>query len=49
MPRAPRIQFEDACYHVMARGNRRDDIVLDDQDRRTFVDTLNEAALQTGW
>jgi hypothetical protein len=21
MPRAPRIEYEDAAYHVMARGN----------------------------
>jgi len=49
MPRSPRIQFEGAVYHVLARGNRREPIVLDDQDRCTFVDTLGEACAKTGW
>ena len=33
MPRAPRIEFEDAVYHVMARGKRREAIVFNDSDR----------------
>jgi len=37
MPRAPRIEFEDAVYHVMARGNRREAIVFNDSDRRLFT------------
>lgn len=35
MPRSIRIEFAGAVYHVMARGNRRDSIFLDDEDRRT--------------
>lgn len=49
MPRAPRIQYPGAVYHVMARGDRREDIVADDQDRQMFVDTLFEAVLRGGW
>jgi len=49
MPRAPRIQFEGAVYHVMARGNRREPIVFDDADRKLFVDTFSEACSMTGW
>lgn len=44
MPRAPRIEYEDAAYHVMARGNRRQPIVHSDFDREVFAETLAEAA-----
>lgn len=43
MPRAPRIEYEGAIYHVMARGNRRQDIVHSDSDREVFAETLAEA------
>ncbi|MFC7337727.1 transposase [Haloferula chungangensis] len=33
----------------MARGNRREDIVLDDEDRRRFVKTLAELVDRSGW
>ena len=49
MPRAPRIEDEDALYHVLARGDRREPIVLDDRDRLVFVKTLGEACRKTGW
>lgn len=49
MPRAPRIEFENACYHIMARGNRREPIVFDDEDRKLFVRTLAEAAQRHRW
>jgi hypothetical protein len=40
MPRSIRIEFAGAFYHVMARGNRREAIFLDDEDRRLFVQAL---------
>ncbi len=49
MPRAPRIEFEGACYHVMARGNRREPIVFDEADCRMFLMTFGEAATKCGW
>ena len=36
-------------YHVMSRGNRRQDIYLDDVDRQDFLKTLAEACQKTGW
>lgn len=36
-------------YHVMARGDRREDIVRDDEDRRTFFRTLEAACGRTGF
>lgn len=49
MPRSPRIEFEGAVYHVIARGNRREPIVFDDHDRKLFFDTFAEACEMTGW
>lgn len=49
MPRALRIEFAGAVYHVMARGQRRAAIVLDDEDRRQWMSTLEEAVIRSGW
>ena len=49
MPRERRIEYAGAIYHVMARGNRRGDLVLDDQDRRRFEETLAEVVEASGW
>lgn len=49
MPRSVRLQWPGAHYHVMARGNRRQPIFLDDDDRRFFLNTLSQACGRTGW
>jgi len=49
MARSIRIQAAGAFYHVMARGNRREDIFHDDDDRRFFLHTLSQACDMTGW
>jgi REP element-mobilizing transposase RayT len=49
MPRALRIEYPGAVYHVMNRGNQRRDIFRDDTDRRRFLATLWEACAKTGW
>src|SRR5882762_8095307 len=49
VPRKLRIEYSGAIYHVMNRGNRREDIFIDDQDRRKFLTTLEEACQKTGW
>ena len=36
-------------YHVMNRGDRREDIFQDDEDRKRFLSTLGEACRKTGW
>jgi REP element-mobilizing transposase RayT len=38
-----------AIYHVMNRGDRREDIFKDDQDRERFLATLGEACAKTQW
>jgi len=37
MPRAMRVEYPGAIYHLMDRGDRREDIFVDDVDRRDFV------------
>jgi REP element-mobilizing transposase RayT len=49
MARSIRIQSAGAYYHVMARGNRREAIFHDDDDRRFFLHTLSQACEMTGW
>ena len=49
MPRQVRIQYPGAIYHVISRGNRRQDIFLGDADRHDFLKTLVEASQKTGW
>ena len=43
MARAWRIEFEDAVYHVTSRGNNKQDIFLDDEDRGFFLNCLARA------
>src|SRR5688500_9875161 len=49
MPRQMRVQYPGAIYHVMSRGDRREDIYLDDVDRQDFLKTLAEACQKTAW
>ena len=49
MPRKPRLEYEGAIYHLMNRGERKGDIVVDDQDRERFLETLGEACQKTDW
>ena len=49
MPRQVRVQYPGAIYHIMSRGNRRQDIFLDDVDRQDFLKTLAEACQKTRW
>jgi putative transposase len=49
MARKLRLQFPGAIYHVMSRGDRREDIFRDDVDRDSFLQTLADACAKTGW
>ena len=42
MARPLRLCFEDAVYHVMARGNRKEDVFYSADDKKTFLDRINE-------
>ena len=49
MARKIRVEFEGALYHVMCRGDRRENIFEDDTDRVRFLETLGQACQRTGW
>jgi putative transposase len=43
--RHPRLQYAGGVYHVMARGNRKATIFLDDEDRRRFFQVIDRAVV----
>src|SRR5467141_2298862 len=49
MPRTLRVEYPGAMYHIMSRGDRREDIFLNDVDRQDFLKTLAEACQKTDW
>ena len=49
MPRQLRVEYLGAIYHVMNRGDRREAIFKDDEDRHRFLATLSEACQKTEW
>jgi putative transposase len=49
MARKLRVEYPGAVYHVMNRGDRREAIFKDDQDRQLFLQVLGETCAKTGW
>src|SRR5260221_10343944 len=49
MPPNLRVQYPGAIYHIMNRGDRREKIFKDDDDRHRFLKTMAEACEKTGW
>ena len=49
MARPLRLEYPGAVYHVTSRGNARQDIVVDDQDRTLFVDQRAHVIDRFGW
>ena len=49
MARKPRIEYAGAVYHVMARGNRRQNVFEKEEDFRAFLRCLGEACERAGW
>jgi REP element-mobilizing transposase RayT len=49
MARPLRIEFPGALYHVTSRGNARQTIFNDDEDRETFLATLADAIARHRW
>ena len=43
------MEFEGAIYHVVNRGDRREDIFVGDADRDLFLELLGQACAKTGW
>ena len=49
MARKLRVEYPGAIYHVMNRGDRREEVFKDDPDRERFLATLGEVCVKTGW
>jgi REP element-mobilizing transposase RayT len=49
MARQLRIQYEGAIYHLMSRGDRREEIFRDDVDRKRFLEALEVVCQKAGW
>jgi putative transposase len=49
MARPLRIEFAGALYHITARGDRREPIYEDDEDRHSFLDVLGTVTEDFNW
>ena len=49
MARPLRIELAGALYHVTSRGDRREDIYLDDDDRRRWLDVFKTVCERFNW
>jgi hypothetical protein len=49
LPRTMRVEYPGAICHVMDRGDRREEIFVDDVDRQDLLKTLAKAGQKTGW
>ena len=49
MARPLRIEFAGALYHVTSRGDGRDDIFLDEEDRELWLDVLKTVCERFNW
>jgi putative transposase len=49
MARPLRIKYPGALYHITARGNRKNDIFLDDRDREMFLEKLVTVVKRHNW
>jgi putative transposase len=49
MARPLRIEFPGGLYHVTSRGDRREDIYLNDADRQRWLELLGEVCTRHNW
>ena len=49
MARPLRLEFAGALYHVTSRGDGREDIYLDDEDREVWLQVLGEVCSRYNW
>ncbi|MDA3877116.1 MAG: transposase [Halothiobacillus sp.] len=49
MSRPLRIEFSGALYHITSRGDRREDIFVDDTDREDFLEVFAEVCDRHAW
>lgn len=49
MARPLKIEFSGALYHINSRGNARQDIFADDEDRKDFIEYLSRSCERQTW
>jgi len=49
MARPLRLEYAGALYHVTSRGDRREDIYLDDRDREEWLAVLGNVCNRFNW
>ncbi len=49
MARKLRVEYAGAIYPVLNRGDRREPIFKEEEDRERFIQTLGEVCVKTGW
>jgi putative transposase len=49
MARPLRLEYPGAVYHLTSRGNAKQDIFVDDTDRKIFLRLLGETVTHFGW
>ena len=49
MTRPLRIEYFDAVYHITSRGNEKNPVFKDDQDRINFQNTLQHLNKRYNW
>ncbi|HDZ84165.1 MAG TPA: addiction module toxin RelE, partial [Nitrospirae bacterium] len=49
MARPLRIEYEGAVYHITSRGNARQSIFRDNQDRESFLATIEKVKKRYNW
>ena len=49
MARPLRLELPGALYHMTSRGDRREDIYLNDADRQHWLDLLGEVCVRHNW
>ena len=49
MARPLRLEFSGAVYHVTSRGDRREEILLNDADRSDWLEVLGVVCARFNW
>jgi putative transposase len=49
MPTGPRLLLENACYHIITRGNHRQEVFLNESDYKQYLVTLKRYKRRYGF
>lgn len=49
MPMGPRVLLKNACYHIITRGNQRQQVFWDNQDRQVYLGNVKRYKKSCGF